>query len=251
MVQNEGDSIFEKKYLEFANSQYQLIIKQLSEPSDHYAIIIFNTKPTQLHSVDIWVFDTVRENILIEQDKDMTCLSLKALIKEYFNEYIALMQQYNEISEPNQAIINKLLFEEQEKQKQIDIQKDFDNGMSIKDLCNKYNVSRPTLNKYGIQKKRKHQQTIPVELLTEIQADFKAGMSIKGLCDKYNVSQPTLNKYGIQKKQTKKQRQTKITTELLTKIQHDLRMGKSLKEVCEIYEVSRATLHNYGIKKKI
>ena len=249
-----NDTSSEKIDLEFTNSKYRLIIKQLSEPSEHehYAIIILENDPVVLHSIDIWTVDPVKKDVLLENDKNLTCISLQELIKECLNEYIALKHQYLKISEPehNQKYLNQLDIEKQELELQKNLQKDFDAGMSIKELCNKYNVSQPTLNrKYGIQKNMGHERVIPLEMLDEIRIDFKAGMSIKELCIKYNVSQPTLNKYGI-KKGTHKKRRGKMTTEILTAIQNDLRSGKTLKEVCEYYEVSRVTLHNYGIKKR-
>ena len=201
-----NDTSSEKIDLEFTNSKYRLIIKQLSEPSEHehYAIIILENDPVVLHSIDIWTVDPVKKDVLLENDKNLTCISLQELIKECLNEYIALKHQYLKISEPehNQKYLNQLDIEKQELELQKNLQKDFDAGMSIKELCNKYNVSQPTLNKYGIKKgtHKKRRGKMTTEILTAIQNDLRSGKTLKEVCEYYEVSRVTLHNYGIKKR---------------------------------------------------
>ncbi len=74
--------------------------------------------------------------------------------------------------------------------KKIEIVNEYRAGATIKDICDKYNISKATLTQWN------KTTAFDIEKKIEIVNEYRAGATIKAVCDKYNVSKATLMRWN-------------------------------------------------------
>ena len=171
------------------------------------------------------------------------------------SKYIKLSTEYSKVIENNARFTPHRTITLS--QSTIDaIQKDYDNGMSLKECARKYGLGTHDIyNCTSGHRTNKTYNKIPKDLIPLIVADYeKGGISLQGLVEKYNLSiNPTnliryIKKAGVAKMPHDNGKRSKETIQAIVNDYFNTTM--TIAQIAEKHGVSTRTVSNYGDEAK-